>query len=160
MHQQMGPMLNQGGGVELLHGALQRRTWAQRPNGCALRHVPVYSAVTLQAPTLHTKLLWYLPNPEPWNRFKCDSVEMKCRNLMLMYLTVLPRPFSSGSWPPEYRWWVCQPWGRNAGRCKCLPASPAVRRRDEERQLKQVWRRINVLAVLETTHKLPLWNPI
>lgn len=59
---------------------------------------------------------------------KRGSVDLGRQRVTLgcTYLTVLPHPFSSGSWPPGCRWWVCQRWGRNAERCKCHPASPAV----------------------------------
>lgn len=53
-----------------------------------------------------------------------NSININCK-LNFLYRIIHRRPSSSGSLPPGCRRWVSRRWGRNVGRCRCLPVSQA-----------------------------------
>ena len=54
-------------------------------------------------------------------------------NLNFLYRIIHRRPSSLGSLPPGCRRWVSRLWGRNGGRCRCLPVSQAEQSETEKR---------------------------
>lgn len=76
-----------------------------------------------------------LLNPNACRTCSNGAAERVYLDRRLPHLTGLPRPSSSGSWPPGWPRSACQRWERIAGRSRCRPASLAVERRGEVRRV-------------------------
>lgn len=61
-----------------------------------------------------------------------NSTNINCK-LNFLYRIIHRHPSSSGSLPPGCRRWVSRRWGRNGGRCRCLPVSQAEHSEAEKR---------------------------